>query len=413
MNASRSFASVPSRRGTSGPAKITKVGALYRPRAIPILDTRISAAYGYRSLRGRPGAQREVVESLAAEIREQEPLLRDAKQRTQGYVVDFRGVSLLRFADILIWTSMAGGWDQPLSSPTEPEHLGGTFRTVPLLVPAHQAQREERSTGRWARRYEVAIETPAILGRRSDWDRLEFMLHQEAEPVAIWYEGRRFTFFPGDRDHYAVVTVPFANANDYREERVATERFLSALCFHVGHPIRVVLDSASGFKGEFDAPLLWQPRWMRSFTDVARELVVENDPRLQLALGLYREGMSATSPALRVLGFWKVVEVALGVTDDKSEFREWMSSAIDEASGEWGMPEGEAPKTPGEWFLWLNDSRNAASHGLRDWAGKLTHDPHDPDTRRRLQMDADRLQSLARRAVLDSWPKAVTDGAGP
>lgn len=383
-------------------AKVTKVGALFRPRAVPILDKRIAEAFGERTLRGGDAAIGRVVDALVEVVDRNQAALDRVRSEAARYVVDFRDLSSLRLADILIWTSATGGWDSELPRGASPVRLADQVRWYPLLIPAHRAAREAGDKGAATKgRYEVAMDTPVVLDRRPDWAPLERLL-REPEPVSVTFEGRRFTWFPGDAECMPVATVPIASSDDYLAERIAMERFLSAVSFLSRRPVMVETTGGAGFKREFDAPILRQPWSMRFVVNVSVALDLPADPDLHLALGLYREAMSSRLSAFQVLGYWKVVEVALNARKDLAD---WLPDAVSEVRARWELDAGETARTEQEWVKWLRDSRNAAAHGVREWADALTHDPHDPDVAARLRVDASRLETLARKAMCERWPR--------
>jgi hypothetical protein len=55
-----------------------------------------------------------------------------------------------------------------------------------------------------------------------------------------------------------------------------------------------------------------------------------------------------------------------------------------------------------------DDSRNAIAHIVRTKPQATSIDPDLPSDRERLELDSHWLHDLARRAVLQRWPKAVT-----
>lgn len=79
-------------------ATVTKIGALYRPRAIPIVDSKIAKIYG--------GTDDQVVDGLAEDIGRQFPQLQAAQAKAAVTAPDLASVSLLRFCDIGIWTTL-------------------------------------------------------------------------------------------------------------------------------------------------------------------------------------------------------------------------------------------------------------------------------------------------------------------
>jgi hypothetical protein len=91
--------------------KITKVGALFRPKSIPVLDGYVALAFGYArdsfstGQTSRRTAIRRVIEALAHKIRAQATLLEDVRVQAEQQVAAVHVLSELRLADIIIWTS--------------------------------------------------------------------------------------------------------------------------------------------------------------------------------------------------------------------------------------------------------------------------------------------------------------------
>lgn len=79
-------------------ARVTKVGALFRPRAIPILDSEIQSVY--------EDSSGQTIEGLASDIRSQRDILVSAKMQATERAPDVARISLLRFCDIAIWTTL-------------------------------------------------------------------------------------------------------------------------------------------------------------------------------------------------------------------------------------------------------------------------------------------------------------------
>ena len=100
--------------GVWGP-KITKVGALYRPKSIPVLDGYVAMAFGFNSEgfsertarygRDRWARIRATVEALAWWIRDHEDHLQRLRNEVESEVPEIKELSDLRLVDIVIWTS--------------------------------------------------------------------------------------------------------------------------------------------------------------------------------------------------------------------------------------------------------------------------------------------------------------------
>ena len=99
--------------------KITKVGALFRPRAIPIMDGYLALAFGYSrdafSVGTAPRRQaiRQVATALAAGIAANGDKLQEVRRQAGGSVPAVTLLSDLRLADVIIWTAQDDRMQRP------------------------------------------------------------------------------------------------------------------------------------------------------------------------------------------------------------------------------------------------------------------------------------------------------------
>jgi hypothetical protein len=99
--------------------KITKVGALFRPRTIPVLDGYVALAFGYArdsfsvGKKARRDAISSVINALAARITSNIALLNTVREQAEQRVPAARILSDLRLADIIIWTSQDDRMERP------------------------------------------------------------------------------------------------------------------------------------------------------------------------------------------------------------------------------------------------------------------------------------------------------------
>lgn len=102
--------------------KITKVAALYRPQAVPVLDGYVALAFGFPREAFSQGREarweriRRVVGSLATTLSRHQKLLGKVRQEAADLAPDLALVPDLRLLDIVIWTSQ----DDRLSRPGKP-----------------------------------------------------------------------------------------------------------------------------------------------------------------------------------------------------------------------------------------------------------------------------------------------------
>jgi hypothetical protein len=198
-----------------------------------------------------------------------------------------------------------------------------------------------------------------------------------------------------------------------------TLRFLSAVAF------RYQTDAyAQGFgsSGETDPmhPAVSRQAWGGLYGAMIqlapRRLAVVNDERQRLSLSLYREGRSARSKYLAWMALWNVIQA---VHDgDETRVDQYLNT---EASKVLNAPGGlnayitsvlkgpHAANPPTNVATYLRDhGRDAIAHVIRHTAAMPHINPDDLDTRFRLDADTFLLHALARRAIEQRWPDAVT-----
>jgi hypothetical protein len=251
-------------------------------------------------------------------------------------------------------------------------------------------------------RFEVAIRTPVDIWAPGKQPPPSKPLRRPTEPVAILFEGRTFTWFPGDDDHYPSVALPFEG--DYEAERRSMQRFLSALSYHLQQPIRVDFEAAQGSRREDSPPLARASRRGGLILTGPSELRVVEDDSLRLCLALFRDAFSSQSPFYEFLGYYKVLEVVTGGDLDRDR---WIHEHAGEHAAEWRALEGEDER-PSDWAIYFkNSSRNAIAHALRSREDAAHIDPDDPSDQARLRRDARFLAILAKQGIDERWPKAL------
>lgn len=212
------------------------------------------------------------------------------------------------------------------------------------------------------------------------------------------------------------VTVVHDNDADRPEAAANVARLLSALAFHYD----LILDADASFygggSGESDP---FRPPMARAhdqfpsgkMTMPAPACVeVVDDKRLRLALAVYREAVNALSPYLGFFAYWGVLDAVFGPKPDDVD-----AFVNSEADKEGGI-EDYAKRVHANWqppeeavAAYLREhSRNAIGHVIRDRDDRPHINPDDPAARVRLGAEAHWVRAIARRAILTTWPNAVT-----
>jgi hypothetical protein len=218
------------------------------------------------------------------------------------------------------------------------------------------------------------------------------------------FEGRRFVWHAVEPDEngeaqWPVVTTMVANADDYAAERLAMERFLSALAYTTHHPIEVVISGGAGWKQEMDTPSVAALR--RGYGDFLNsapgEIVTVGDDRLMTVLGYYRDGLNTESPFYKFLAFWNALDVAC------EDFEDGLPSWIRATAPTYAHFRGDVAAPIGDWWDHLqNDRRSAVAHAVRDGRGEEL-DPNDPADREKLGTDARFLDELVQVRIRERW----------
>ncbi|MBK9179973.1 MAG: hypothetical protein IPM45_10480 [Acidimicrobiales bacterium] len=220
--------------------------------------------------------------------------------------------------------------------------------------------------------------------------------------MTIAFDGLRFVWHPNDGvgiegdSSWPTVTVVSTSTNHTAEMR-ATNRFLSALSHLYDVPMAVLATSATGYKGEFDSPLLRQPLgpFTRILVPAPSSVDVLPDQRLRLVLALEREAKSARSAFYRYLAYYNALDAAFD--GNASALAAFADSYIE------GSPPGNDPS----WSFYLTKSvRHALAHTVRD-EGRMVLDPDESDDQITLSIATDKLLQLLRLRTRERWPDGV------
>jgi hypothetical protein len=189
--------------------------------------------------------------------------------------------------------------------------------------------------------------------------------------------------------------------DDWGRAAEALQRFLSALAFH--YDTRIESRHTKGGSSESD---LLHPYGAIEPSDTyggylvsaPKRVHLNSEKECQIAVGLYREALAAGSPFYRFLALWNVLEARFD--GDETARTDFIKSS---SVGRLAHPFVSSEALP-DYLRW--DSRHAIAHVVRK--DRRTIDPDAPQDRERLDLDALILHELARLAVLDRWPDAVT-----
>jgi hypothetical protein len=263
-------------------------------------------------------------------------------------------------------------------------------------------------------RYEVAAETRITFHTQSGSRPITDL--PEAETVPIEFEGQRFVWHAvpigdGGEEYWPTITTVISDSDDYAAERLAMERFLSAVAYLLHQPIVVATAAGAGVPEEFDLPVAHALR--RGLGDhvheAPAEVVIVDDDRLRLVLGYYREGLGTASPYFRFLAFWNALDVA--TEDFAGGLPAWLRTTMPTYAHLRG---GDDPP-PADWYDHLSDERrHAVAHAVREPGRPHDLDPDDPDAQGRFARDARLFDQLVQIRVRERWGDyAVTQRRRP
>lgn len=226
--------------------------------------------------------------------------------------------------------------------------------------------------------------------------------------MLIEFEGRRFVWHathvgPEGQECWPTITTMVENADDYAPERIAVERFLSAISFHFREALEVVNQGGAGWPGEWDRPIAISVRSgdIRHLHEAPLELVVDGDERLTRVMGYYRDGQSTASPFYRFLAFYNALDVAC--EDYEDGLGAWVGEHANLHRHHWG----DAQPPADLWTYIQDENRHAVAHAVRH-PGRPELDPNDPAERGRFYRDSRLIADLVKDRVGERWgPHAV------
>lgn len=251
-------------------------------------------------------------------------------------------------------------------------------------------------------RYEVAVQSNVVFHTQRPPYAIPF---PDPETVVIEFECRRFVWHehgPTDEGEplWPTVTTMVADSNDYAGERLAMERFLSALAYWTEQPIEVVNAGGSGGAREMDQPVaIALRRGLGNHLHTAPlELVAIDDPRLKRIFGYYRDGLNTGSPFFKFLAFWNALDIA--TEDFEGGLPAWLRARLPQ----YAHLRGGNDPAPDDWWEHLqNERRSAVAHAVRDPGRGPDLDTDDESDRSKLGRDARMLQTLVQIRVHERW----------
>ncbi len=229
-----------------------------------------------------------------------------------------------------------------------------------------------------------------------------------AEQTVIMFDGYRFVWHANGEDRkrgdpcWPTVTVMASDPDDYANETHATNRLISVMTFAFDHPMTIEDAVATGYKSEFDPPLLRQPSSSLGMVVITAPTAISvgGDARLRLVIALFREARSANSAFYRFLAYFNALDAAFDNNEKARDDFVRTSLATSPVVA-------EISATPSDWSHHLKDNlRNAVAHAVRR-PGKPVLDPDDLRDRSQLDQASGMLAELVRRRVRERWPEGV------
>lgn len=270
-------------------------------------------------------------------------------------------------------------------------------------------------------RLTLGLQSPLAFGKLDETSR--DWLKAPAVPVAIEFEGRTFLWHPpferedelGRTEYGPMVAVVIADDDDGKHAAPVLQRFLSAIAYYFEQPV----DDGGGGVGGDGGSDPFNPfghRQQRAHpyiykADAPASIATVQDQDAQVALAYFREGLNASSPFYRCVAYRNVLDVVFGVVSETVAGAPTAEAAkrdafIDANATRISAWYSRAAPTRG-WADYLREEvRNALAHVNR--SGRREINPDDPSERVRINDDSTVMRQLARDAVADRWPHAVT-----
>lgn len=248
-------------------------------------------------------------------------------------------------------------------------------------------------------RFEAAIETPLAFREGG------VLSGRAADPVGFEFDERKYVWHNGSRDNerlcWPVVTVVLAGDVDTISEETRINRLLSALSFCYDLPMSIAATVGTGWKQEFDPPLIGQPGYgARQLEASPQRVELLADDGLRLTLALWREARTARSPAYRYLAYYNALDAAFD--DDQDARAAFVANQLRDAA----LPKDATARSV-DWPHYLREVlRNAVAHAVRP-QGRPMLDPDETTDRHALMGGAKHLAELVRTRVEMRWPNAI------
>ena len=250
-------------------------------------------------------------------------------------------------------------------------------------------------------RYEVAIRPEFAFGPGfPSFDEI-------CDPLEIVSAGRTFVWHPSrpapdGPEHCGPVVTVVGTSEDADSAMLAVNRFLSALSYALDRAIGIAWSAATGFKQHVEPPLICEPALSsRVIIMPVSEMFVANDDRLNLVLGLYREGIAAESPFHHFLSLHNALVTCFDGSEDDAE--QYATDHQDE------VPDRPTLEPLGSYFR--EALRNAIAHTVRR-SGRRVLDPNSPEDRTKVALATRPLRHIIRWRVEERWPQGVRARSG-
>jgi Methylamine utilization protein MauJ len=267
-------------------------------------------------------------------------------------------------------------------------------------------------------RFEAALRTAVAFRRDGPAPSLAQLSAPPDPRVSILFERREFVWHHLERttDPYfgvqdqpgPLLVVQYASDRDARAAANSLQRLVTALVYGLDAPIEAM---SPGSSGESDTTNPHGRRTPRAavgydFREPPSEVALRRSANLFLALGYYREAVNAVSPFYRFLAFWNCLEATFDVNrkENLAAFEAFLNRESRKLKWRWDT-QFPFPREPSDRLR--EESRSAIAHVIRD-PGRRRANPASNRDRARLGAEAEFLRHIARAAINQEYPRAVT-----
>ncbi len=213
--------------------------------------------------------------------------------------------------------------------------------------------------------------------------------------ILVEFRGETLALLPEENQQYPAVALLKPNSMSDDEARTLIQHFLSSLAWAEGNPLSLENWSGGGRPYRMSRSNFGQlrrPKFQINY------LPDSQDPRVRLALALYREGLGLKHHAYAFLSLYKIVNLVRSSGPDQ---KAWITNHLDRVWAREALERIETLTAAGEdvaKYLYVSGRCAIAHAGLNP-----TVDPENFEDARRLRLDFPLIKNLAEIAIEEEF----------